>query len=206
MKKILLLLVSLLLVMNVFGQEMMSGLSYNMGMTTGDTRDFVQDYSWRGFGFEVRSFRGDNFSVGGSFSWNIFDEKTSEIIEIQNGNGALSGTQIRYINSFPLMLNAHYYFGNPSSRAQPYIGLNAGTYYITQRLEIGVYAFEENNWHFGLAPEIGLMFPTYSGSIFFINARYNYAFKAGQSVGGREGSDWQYWGFNVGVAFSYNAW
>ena len=206
MKKILFIIVSLLLVMNVFGQEMMSGLSYNMGMTTGDTRDFVQDYSWRGFGFEVRSFRGDNFSVGGSFSWNIFDEKTGELIQLQKARGAVSGTQIRYINSFPLMLNAHYYFGDPSSRVQPYVGLNVGTYYITQRLEIGVLALEENNWHFGLAPEIGLMFPTYSGSIFFINARYNYAFKAGQTVGGNEGSDWQYWGFNVGVAFSYNAW
>ena len=206
MKKTLFIIVSLLLVMNVFGQEMMSGLSYNMGMTTGETRDFVKDYSWRGFGFEVRSFRGDNFSVGGSFSWNIFDEKTGEVIQLRKATGAVSGTQIRYINSFPLMLNAHYYVGNPSSRVQPYVGLNVGTYYITQRLEIGILALEENNWHFGLAPEIGLMFPTYSGSIFFISARYNYAFKAGQTVGGNEGSDWQYWGFNVGIAFSYNAW
>jgi hypothetical protein len=206
MKKIIFILLSLFLVLNVFGQEMMSGLSYNMGMTTGETRDFVEDYSWRGFGFEVRSFRGDNFSVGGSFSWNIFDEKTGEVIQLQNQTGAVSGTQIRTFNSFPLMLNAHYYFGDPSSSIKPYAGLNVGTYYITQRLEIGIFQFEENNWHFGLAPEFGLMFPTYSGSIFFVNARYNYAFKAGRTVGGNEGSDWQYWGFNVGVAFSYNAW
>ena len=66
-------------------------------------------------------------------------------------------------------------------------------------------ALEENNWHFGMAPEIGLMFPGYS-SIFFINLRYTYAFKAGQTVGGNEGTDWQYFGLNVGVAFSYDTW
>jgi hypothetical protein len=49
------------------------------------------------------------------------------------------------------------------------------------------------------------MFPTYSGSIFFLSARYNYAFEAGTSVSGG-GKAFQYWGFNVGVAFSYNAW
>jgi hypothetical protein len=39
-----------------------------------------------------------------------------------------------------------------------------------------------------------------------MNVRYNHAFKAGKTIGGGEGRDWQYWGFNVGVAFSYSAW
>ena len=204
MKKILFMVLSLFLVMNVFGQEMLSGLSYNMGLTTSGTRDFVEDYSWRGFGFEVRSFRNDNFSVGASFSWNIFDEKTGEVITFDQG--AVSGTQIRQLNAFPLMLNAHYYLGQYSDRVRPYIGLNVGTYYIIQRLEIGVLALEENNWHFGVAPEIGFLFPTYSGSIFFVNVRYNQAFKAGSGLAGGEGKDWQWFGFNVGIAFSYSAW
>ena len=204
MKKLLFIALSLMLVVNVFSQEMMSGLSYNMGLTTSGTRDFLKDYSWRGFGFEIRSFRGDNFSLGGSFSWNVFDEKTNEIIILDRG--AVSGTQIRHLNTFPLMLNAHYYLGNPSSPVRPYFGLNVGTYYILQRLEIGVLALESNNWHFGLAPEIGFMFPTYSGSIVFVNFRYNHAFKAGSGLAGGEGKSWQYWGFNVGVSFSYSAW
>jgi hypothetical protein len=204
MKKLLFIALGLMLVMNVFGQEMMSGLSYNMGLTTGESSDFVNDYSWRGFGFEIRSFRGENFSVGGSFSWNVFDEKTGEIIWFDRG--AVSGTQIRHMNAFPLMLNAHYYLGQFSDRMRPYFGLNVGTYYINQRLEIGVIAFNADNWHFGLAPEIGVMFPTYSGSIFFMNVRYNHAFKAGNGIAGGEGNSWQYWGFNVGVAFSYSTW
>jgi hypothetical protein len=187
-----------------FAQQIFSGLSYNMGLTTGDTRDFVKDYSWRGFGFEIRNYKGNNVSFGASLSWNIFDEKTSELIRLEDG--AISGTQIRTFNAFPLMLNAHYYVGNNFDAIRPYFGLNVGTYYITQRLEIGILAFEENNWHFGLAPEFGIVFPSYSGSTFFINARYNYAFKAGKSIGGNEGWDFKYWGFNVGVAFSYNAW
>ena len=34
MKKLLFIAIGLMLVLNVFGQEMMSGLSYNMGLTT----------------------------------------------------------------------------------------------------------------------------------------------------------------------------
>ena len=204
MKKLLFISISLMLVVNVFSQEMMSGLSYNMGLTTSNTSDFVSDYSWRGFGFEIRSFRGDNFSVGGSFSWNVFDEKTGDVIYFDRG--AASGTQIRILNSFPLMLNAHYYLGQFSDRVRPYIGLNVGTYYIRQRLEIGVIAFDNSNWHFGLAPEIGVMFPTYSGSMFFMNVRFNQAFKAGSGVAGTEAKDIQYWGFNIGIAWSYSAW
>ena len=202
MKKIIFILFSLVLTMNVFGQEVMSGLTYNMGTTVGETRDFVEDYSWRGFGFEVRNFRSDNFSVGGSFSWNLFDQKTSEVIELENG--AASGTQIRYLNAFPLFLNAHYYFGDGSSQLRPYLGLNVGTYYMIQRLEIGIFALESDAWHFGMAPELGFMITGMSGSSFFANVRYNYAFEAGDYVGG--GKDWAYLGFNVGVAFSYNAW
>jgi hypothetical protein len=197
------LILMLLLAVSTMAQEIFTGISYNMGTTIGDTRDFVEDYSWRGFGFEVRNFQGENLSWGASFSWNIFDEKTGEVIELDNG--AVSGTQIRTFNAFPLMLNAHYYIGGDWGRPRPYIGVNVGTYYITQRLEIGIIQLEENNWHFGLAPEIGFVFPTYSGSIFFVNARYNYAFEAGGDVRG-EGKAFQYLGFNVGVAFSYNAW
>jgi opacity protein-like surface antigen len=202
MKKVFVILIGLFLTLNVFGQEIMSGISYNMGLPTSMTRNFIQNYSWRGFGFEVRDFRGDNLSVGGSFSWNIFAEKTDKVIYLENG--AASGTQVRSLNVFPLMLNGHYYFGT-SDALRPYLGLNVGTYYIRQRLEIGVIAPEDSHWHFGLAPEFGVMLPTYSGTIFFLNARYNYAFKAGKDLKG-EGKDWAYWGFNVGLSFSYNAW
>jgi outer membrane protein W len=203
MRKVFVILIGLFLAVNVFGQEMMSGISYNMGLPNSMTRSFVQNYSWRGFGFEVRSFRSDNLSVGGSFSWNIFAEKTDKIIYLENG--AASGTQIRSLNVLPLMLNSHYYLGTPAGRMRPYVGINVGTYYIVQRLEIGVLSLEDNNWHFGLAPEFGIMFSSYSGTIFFVNARYNYAFKAGQDLKG-QGKDWAYWGINVGVSFSYNAW
>jgi hypothetical protein len=202
MKYTLVFLLVLFLSFNVFSQEMLSGITYNMGQTLSKSKELVNDYSWRGFGFEVRNMLNDNFSVGGSFSWNIFDQRTGEIIWLENG--AISGTQIRHINAFPLLLNAHYYIGNDYSRIRPYIGLNAGTYYILQRLEIGIFALENNNWHFGVAPEIGVIIPS-GGADFIVNLKYNYAFPAGKKFNG-EKAEHQYLGINVGFLFSYNAW
>jgi outer membrane protein W len=73
--------------------------------------------------------------VGGSFSWNIWSYLTGETINIENG--AVTGTQIRYINSFPFFLNAHYYFGNKAETFRPYFGVNVGAYYILQRYDRG---------------------------------------------------------------------
>jgi len=122
MKYILPVILILFMAMSAFSQEIFTGISYNMGTTVSDTRDFITDYSWRGFGFEFRNYRSNNVSIGFSASWNIFDQKTNEIIELEQA--AVSGTQIRYFNAFPLMLNAHYYIGNNYDQVRPFVGLN----------------------------------------------------------------------------------
>lgn len=106
MKYILSVILILFMAMNAFSQEILTGISYNMGTTFSDTRDFVANYSWRGFGFEFRNYRGNNVSLGFSASWNIFDQKTNEIIKLEQA--AVSGTQVRYFNAFPLMLVWHF--------------------------------------------------------------------------------------------------
>ena len=203
MNKILFVIVLLCWTFYGFSQDMMTGISYNMGIPASDTRDYVKNYSWRGFGFQFRNLMDNNISWGASIDWNVFAEKTSKLINLEDG--AIAGTQIRSLNTFSLMLNADYYLGDPHGRIQPYIGLNTGTYYIIQRLEIGIIAPERENWHFGLAPEIGIINPTDNGTNLFFNARYNYAFSAGTYLG-NEGKDWSYWGFNVGLSFNYNYW
>ena len=50
-----------------------SGISYNMGYTAEDTRDFADDYSWRGFGIEYKRFTSKQISVGFQTGWNICD-------------------------------------------------------------------------------------------------------------------------------------
>ncbi len=93
----------------------------------------------------------------------------------------MSGTQIRYINSIPLMLNAHYYIGGKRDQLRPYLGVNVGTYYITQRLDMGVYTLQNDNWHFGIAPEFGFLAEVSRGTYLTASGRYNYAFDSGDS-------------------------
>jgi len=80
---------------------------------------------------------------------------------------------------------------------RPYFGLGIGTYYILQRLEIGVIKIEKDNGHFALTPEVGLLIP--AESVFIIMAvKYNYAFQAGESIKA-DTKDIQYMSLHLGV-------
>ena len=173
-----------------------TGLSYNMGLTTGSTKDFADDYSWRGLGIDYKRFTDRNISVGFSTGWNIFDQKVRGLINLERG--AVSGLQVRHINAFPILVNANYHFDSRESQVKPYVGFNIGTYYIIQRFDIGVITIEEDNWHFGIAPELGFIIPF--GYMFTTwSVKFNYAFAAGKSIAG-DAKDYSYWGFNIGFA------
>jgi hypothetical protein len=96
------------------------------------------------------------------------------------------------------MATAAYYFGS-KDHFWLYVGLGVGTYYTIQRFEIGVIALEENNWHFGGYPEVGVHLPLEEMDI-IINGRYNIAFDSGESISS-DSAKWTYWGINVGLAY-----
>ncbi|HMK39584.1 MAG TPA: OmpW family outer membrane protein [Bacteroidota bacterium] len=190
------LVLAALLTATAMGQNQMSGITWNMGFPTGRMADFMDKTSFSGFGIDFNRFVGDNTSVGVSFSWNYWSELNSDIINLNNG--AVSGTQVRYYNSFAMLLNARYYLSEKNSDFRPYAGINAGTYYITQRLDIGVYSFQNDHWHFGLAPEAGFLMEVSRGTYLNANFRYNYAVKSGTTYSGQDNT-LAYWGINVGL-------
>lgn len=182
-------------------QDWWWGITYNMSATsslpgTSDADgDFVEDFSFRGIGLEARYVpqRGGSLSYGFSASWNVLTEKTDEVVNLPGGD--LSGTQLRYVNAIPLLLNLHTYLGSAGG-IRPYLGLNAGTWYIERRADVSVVSIEDDNWHLGWAPEIGFVIPMGSPEVGLIaNARYNWAFSAGGS------GDQTYWGFNLGFVY-----
>ena len=182
-------------------QDWWWGITYNMSATaslpgTSDSDgDFVDDFSFRGIGIEARYApdRGGNLSYGFSGRWNVLNEKTDEVVNLPGAD--LSGTQLRYFNSIPLLVNAHYYFGSRGG-IRPYAGLNVGTYWIERRADVSIISVKDDNWHFGWAPELGLIVPLGRPEVALIaNARYNWAFSAGGS------GDQKYWGFNIGFMY-----
>lgn len=186
-----------------FAQELLTNVTWNIGIPVSKMNEFTSDVSYRGFTISGRRFLDKENSIGFMGGWNIFDEKNYNSINISpgNGSGTISGTQVRSVNSFPLLVGFHHHFGNKKD-LRVFVGLNAGMYYILQRLDIGVYRFDNDNWHFGLAPETGVILPLDGGTSFHFGGRYNYAFDSGTALGGSENNYYSYWEINLGLSFS----
>jgi outer membrane protein W len=187
-------------------QDWWWGITYNMsassslpGNSDSDT-NFIEDYSFRGLGIEARYVpsRDASYSFGFNVGWNVLNEKNefgTERNTISLPEADITGTQLRYFNTVPLMANASYYFGDRGG-IRPYVGVNAGTYYIERRVDIGVSAIVDDGWHFGWAPEVGLVVPLGRPEVALLTTiRYNWAFSAGGS------GDQKFWGFNIGIAY-----
>ena len=201
MKNKFLLFALLIFTLNINAQGFLSAISYNTAQTLGTTKDYIGDFSWRGFSIEGRTFTQRNLSFGILFGWNYFSQKTSELINIENG--AVYGTQVRTLDVIPIMGTVHYYFGPKRRKAvRVFTGLNIGTYVITKKLDIGIWSFRNSNWHFGLAPELGVLIPIESSSLMF-SVKYNYAFAAGDTYSIGDDNQYSFLTFNIGFSFYY---
>lgn len=187
-------------------QDWWWGITYQMSTTSSlpvnsnSDFNFIEDFSFRGLGMDARYLpeRDAKYSFGFNMGWNVLNEKNdfgTERNTISLPNADVTGTQLRFLNSVPLMANAAYYFGDRGG-IRPYVGLNAGTYYIERRVDIGVSAVVDDNWHFGWAPEVGVVVPLGRPDVALLAMiRYNWAFSAGGT------GDQKFWGFNIGIAY-----
>jgi hypothetical protein len=184
-------------------QESIWTFTYDVAFPLGETADYIDRTSWRGFTVQGRHFINSNISIGGSFSWQVFNQRLSELVEFsfepansdQTVNGTLSGEQFRYINTLPIMFNAYYYLGDPlPSAIRPYAGLSVGTAPTKRRTEIGLLAIDDFNWHFAFAPEAGILIPIGTNIDFIGAVRYNVALKANDSI------NYSHFNINVGLA------
>jgi len=191
MKTICAVLLVLLTAAPAIGQEMMPYITYTMSIPTGDFADWLEDTSYYGFEVGSRSFTNNSFSWGFATGWNSFSEKRSGTTEVESG--AITGTSIREMQTFPLLVSAHYYFGR-RNKVRPYLGLNTGVYFISEVTTLGVYADGDTNAHFGLTPELGVIIPVGDYGL-MLNAKYAYAFEGG---GNR---DFTWLAINIGFTF-----
>lgn len=175
-------LIMSLLTGSVLGQQMI-GMSYNMGFPLGDMKQEVKNGSYIGFGIEGRQFMQNDISFGVSFNWNKFQS--------QKSTGVVSGNEERKIDTFPLLLNLHYYLFEEQTQVRPYFGLNGGTYFINNRLATSAGIKQQKSWYFGFAPEIGLLIRMVTDLNMMFMVRYNYAVKSGASY------NYEYWTIHI---------
>lgn len=168
---------------------------WNMGFPMGDTKDFISQPSFRGFSIEGRGFVTESIAIGGIGAWSVFYESNGWVTQ-ESGETKLYGYQRRYLNVMPLMATGHYYFS--SGQVQPYIGFGLGTYYIESRDFLGIYYLQGKAWHFGIAPEVGVMMPFGSGNTGLnVNFKYNMAAKT------KEEASYSWLGINVGISYLF---
>ena len=193
MKYILTILVALLISSAGYSQSLYS-MNYTMSLGVGDQGDYISSASFRGLTFDGRGFISDQFSMGGLFTWSTFYEKLGGAT-VSEQTLTLTGTQYRYINAFPILLTAHYYTSDDPYSTRAYLGGGIGAYKINKRTNIGTYSFEDRYWHFGIAPEVGVLIPISMDTQFNISLKYHYVFKAKNTI------DYSWFGLNVGFAW-----
>jgi len=192
MKRIILILTLTILPLFTMAQGIFS-LQYNMGFGVGDQGDYITAPSFRGITFiDARWYVADYVTVGGAISWNVFYEEESGTFN--KDNTTINGTQYRYINSFPLLVTVYKYWGD-NDEISYYVGGGIGAYSIEKKTSMGLWAIVDDNWHFGLAPEVGVIFPLGTHAGFILSAKYNNAFKTDDSI------NYGYFGINAGFAW-----
>ena len=76
-----------------FAQKWFGAATYQISFPTGDTKNFTDNTSFRGFGLDFRYTLNKSTTVGMTFGWNVFYERTNETFELGTENsGAITGT------------------------------------------------------------------------------------------------------------------
>jgi len=153
-------------------QDWFGMATYQISKGLGDTEEFIDDVSFLGAGLDLRKTLFGGTTAGVGMAWNVFHDRTEGVIELDNG--AVSGSQDRYINAFPVMFGLHQYIGN-WRKSRVHVGINGGGFLLIQTFRIGVTEFEEDTWEWGVAPEAGVVVPIRTGAWFAINARYQWS-------------------------------
>ncbi len=169
---------------------------WNMGFPMGsESTDFISQPSFRGFSIEGQGFVTNTITVGGYGAWNVFYEDFGWQTEIHD-NVSIYGYKRRSLNVVPLMVTGHYFFLQGS--IQPYIGAGLGTYYIESRDNLGIYYIQGKAWHFGFAPEVGIVMPVGMG-----NTGINVGFKYNMAAKTKDEAGYSWLGINIGLSYLF---
>jgi len=180
-------------------QQWYGAFTYSVSIPSGDTQDFIDEIGWRGIGLDYRYLVNKNVTVGLYFGWNVLHKRSEELTQLETDPpGAVYGVQEKTINAFPIMASAHYYFGE-RKKIRPYVGLNAGGFYMLQRYEIGIFLYDNDQWQWGIAPEAGFVVPVERDFGLILNGKYNMAFSGENAVGADVNN--AYWSVNLGVVW-----
>jgi len=169
---------------------------YGMAIPMGDTKDFINPASFRGGNIEFEKLVNPKLGVGLLIGWNTFYEAKDRATYPIN-NGEITSNQYRYSNAIPIQATGKYYFASDDAVIRPFIGLAAGTYYMEQRVDNGLFSNTDKGWTFSLAPKAGFLIPMSYSTSLAVSLDYSTSFKSSAIAQ-------QNWlGINVGFSWDY---
>ena len=139
-------------------------MGYQMSQPMGGLHDYIGAASFRGVAFDWRSMLNKVFSGGIRFTWNRFNETTSNMtLQTQTG-GTLSGPVFRYADQFALEGVAHYYLDTGSSTFSPFLGVGIGGVWSSSYQQTADLGSSQSGFYFITSPELGLLVTLAKGS------------------------------------------
>ncbi|HET9598978.1 MAG TPA: outer membrane beta-barrel protein [Anaeromyxobacteraceae bacterium] len=162
-------------------------LDYEISAPVGSFKNFISDWSFRGFSIEGRYMVTPKISIGGAFAGNRWQQTNSNLqVDISNNNasGNISGPVFRYTDDLSLKLVAHYYL--TEGKLQPYVGVGVGGAWVYSYAQVVDLALSHDSFDFIVSPEIGLLYELASGSTSLaVNLAVRYTYTTADLVNGR---------------------
>ena len=147
-------------------------LTYSIGFPTGETSDYFSSTSWRGFNIDYHYMLEDNFAIGFSAGWQVFNDNRGFVTET-SGTETISGYRYNYLNSYPVLATGSYFF-DASGDLSPFASLGIGLTYNELEEDIGLFRTTSTGWPFTVRPEIGLDYEVNYNVGIRTSFRYNY--------------------------------
>jgi outer membrane protein W len=178
-KSLLVFLLSVLFLNVSANAQQLLGLSYDISQPVLNTSELVSATSLIGFGLDARQMYSPKVSYGVTFHWNSF--KDDHVEKVEAGEEQFISIDERSMESFPIMFSTHFYFFNREDDFRPFLGTNVGTYFIITRRTVNGVRVSDNNWHLGVAPDIGFMLHFRHEMHVMLTIRFNLAAKTSRT-------------------------
>lgn len=195
-RQLILLLILVGMGISAKAQNSLYSVNYVVTLPTGNTADFIDVVSGRGFSFEYQKFINSHVAIGGEIGYSSIYQRTENQVYTRE-SASLSGIQYRYQNAFPILATASYYHSF-TNLIRPYVSLGIGTVANNRTIDMGMYESNETHWQFAFRPELGTLIQPTDNMAFRIGAKY-YGTMEG---GGLEGQS--NLGFNIGFVIINN--
>lgn len=190
-------LVTLLLIVSLSAvskaQNSLFSFNYVVTVPLGNTSDFIDQVSGRGFVFEYQKFINPHTTVGIEAGHTTLYKREEEKVYTE-GTASLSGIQYRYQYSYPILATANYY-ALRTGVFRPYAGLGVGTMASQRKIDMGIYTSDKTHWQFAIKPEIGALIQPNANMAFRVGAKYLTGFKS-NDLDGQSNLN-----FNFGIVF-----